>query len=155
VTTRWEGEVHEIYVAPEATGPMRSLRETRAVEGRGLEGDRYFDGVGTFSNKPGTGRQITLIEQEALSAASGEARLAPGESRRNIVTVGVPLNHLVGKRFRVGEAVLVGTRLCEPCAHLAKLTGMDVMKAFAHRGGLRAEVVEGGAITVGARVTPL
>jgi len=54
VTTRWEGEVHEIYVAPEATGPMRSLRETRAVEGRGLEGDRYFDGVGTFSNKPGT-----------------------------------------------------------------------------------------------------
>lgn len=155
MTIGWEGEVREIYVASEATGPMIALLEARAVEGRGLEGDRYFTSAGTFSAKPGTGRQVTLIEQEALDATAGELSLAPGETRRNIVTLGVPLNHLVGKRFRVGDATLVGMRLCEPCAHLVKLTGKDVMRAFAHRGGLRAEIVESGMIRTGTAVRPI
>ena len=94
-----------IYIAPEAAGPILSLPEVEVIAGRGLKGDRYFAGEGTYSNTPGTGRQVTLIEQEALAAAGRDygIELEPGQSRRNIETVGVPLNHLVGKEFMVGE----------------------------------------------------
>jgi MOSC domain-containing protein YiiM len=153
----WQGFVAGIYIAAEAAGPMLVLEEVEAVEGRGLRGDRYFEGVGTYSDTPGTGRQVTLIEQEALDAAARDYGIAlePGQSRRNIVTVGVALNHLVGKEFMVGEVRLRGTRLNEPCAHLAKLSKRGVVKALTHRGGLRADIVSGGAIRVGNGIRPI
>lgn len=154
--TAWVGSVAGIYIAPEAAGPIVSLAEVDAVPGRGLEGDRYFAGEGTYSNTPGTGRQVTLIEQEALAAAASDygVGLEPGQSRRNIETVGVPLNHLVGKEFMVGEVRLLGMRLNEPCAHLAKLSKRGVVKALTHRGGLRADVLAGGTIRVGDPIRP-
>ena len=81
-------------------------------------------------------------------------RLTPGNARRNVVTTGVSLNHLVGREFTVGEARLRGMRLCEPCEHLAELTGQPVVKALIHRGGLRAEIVSGGVIRVGDPILP-
>ncbi len=130
---------------------MTSVNEVHAVIGKGLEGDRYFKKVGTFSNEPGPSREVTLIEIEAIEALKRDYRveLNPGETRRNIVTRAVPLNHLVGREFRVGEVTLRGIRLCEPCSHLEKLTTKGVMRGLIHRGGLRAEILTDGRIRVG------
>jgi MOSC domain-containing protein YiiM len=153
----WRGTVAGIYIATDGAGPIESLREVEAVAGQGLWGDRYFAAKGTYSATPGTGRQLTLIEQEALDAAARDygISLEPGQSRRNIVTVGVALNHLVGKEFMVGPVRVRGMRLNEPCGHLASLTRRGVIKALTHRGGLRADILEGGVIRVGDAIQPV
>jgi len=150
------GTLAAVYVAPAAEAPTVGVREVRAVPGRGLEGDRYFEAAGTFSDHPGDGRDVTLIELEALEALRAETgiELSPADSRRNLVTCGVPLNHLVGRELRVGEVVLRGTRLCEPCAHLARLTDPGVLPGLVHRGGLRADLVRGGVIKAGDPIVP-
>jgi MOSC domain-containing protein YiiM len=150
----WTGLVVSIYVASSAAAPTQPVEEARVVAGKGLEGDRYFDGRGTWSTLPGAGREVTLIESEALDALEGEEgpSFAPGAHRRNVVTRGVPLNHLVGRDFRIGEVVLRGIRLCEPCQHLEKLTQPGIKMAALHRAGLRADVVQEGTIHVGDQV---
>lgn len=152
----WQGSVVSIHIASEAAKLTEAVTEVRAVPGRGLEGDRYFHKVGTYSNHPGSGREVTLIGAEAIQALAREAgiELPPGASRRNITTRGVPLNHLVGQRFRVGEVLLEGTRLCEPCTHLEGLTQKGVLPGLIHRGGLRTIIVTGGTIRVGDVVRP-
>jgi MOSC domain-containing protein YiiM len=152
----WSGRVEGIFIAPTGGEPMRSVAEVLAVAGEGLEGDRYFSRVGTWSDRPGTGRAVTLIESEAVEQAGRDHgfEMPAGDVRRNIVTRGVPLNHLVGKEFTVGNVRLRGMRLCEPCAYVAELTGHPLVKALTHRGGLRAEIVEGGTILVGDPVRP-
>lgn len=148
----WKGEVVSIHLAAAGSGPMTTVDTVRAVEGRGLEGDRYFTGEGTYSDRPGPDREVTLIEREALDALQSESGvvLPPAESRRNILTRGVSLNYLVGKEFTVGEVRLRGIRLCEPCAHLVKLTEKpEVLPGLVHRGGLRATIVSGGTLRAG------
>src|SRR3712207_3199187 len=111
----WEGTVREIFVAPVGAEPMERRDEGVAVEGKGLDGDRYAVGLGTFSQRPGNGRHVTLIELEAINAVNDEGtQLETAETRRNVVTEGVPLNHLVGLEFAIGDVVLRGTRLNEP-----------------------------------------
>lgn len=153
----WKGEVVAIHVAAAAKGPMVSVTEVRAVPGKGLEGDRYFSKVGTYSNNPGSGRDVTLIEIEAIEALKRDygIELNPGDSRRNIVTRAVPLNHLVGQEFKIGEVTLRGIRLCEPCSHLEKLSHKGVQRGLIHRGGLRTEIVTGGIIRVGDKIQEL
>ena len=133
-----------------------SVADAQVVAGRGLEGDRYYSKLGTYSNQPGSGRDVTLIEIEAIDGLKRdyEVQLDPGQSRRNIVTRGIALNHLVEQEFRIGDIVLRGTRLCEPCAHMEKLTVKGAIRGLIHRGGLRAEVVKGGTIKVGDRILP-
>lgn len=146
------GRVEAVHVATEAEAAVEARESVDAVAGRGLRGDRYFDESGSFSGHEGGGRDLTLIEAEAVDAIAREAdvHLEPGAHRRNVTTTGVALNHLVDERFRVGDAVCRGVRLCEPCAHLQSLVGQDdVLPALVHRGGLRADVLEGGPITVG------
>jgi MOSC domain-containing protein YiiM len=144
------GVVESIHVAATATEMPRSVERATAVAGRGLEGDRYFEGEGTFSSWPGD-RALTLIEAEAIESLAAESgiEIEPGEARRNVVTRGVDLNALVGRRFRVGALVCEGLELAPPCKHLQKLTQPGVLKGLAGRGGLRASVVEGGEIAVG------
>lgn len=146
-----EGRVAGIHVAPAGRAAMIAVARVEAVAGRGLEGDRYAEGTGTFSRSPGAGRQVTLIESEAVEAAGREygVKVAPGDCRRNIVTAGVPLNHLVGREFAVGEVLLRGVRLCEPCGHMERLSEPGIREALVRRGGLRAEIVRGGTIRVG------
>ena len=153
----WQGTVDGIYIAANAIEPLVAVDKVKVVVGLGLEGDRYFHKRGTFSNKPKPGREVTLIEVEAIEAAQKDYGLdvTVADARRNIATRGVPLNHLVGRRFKVGDATLVGIRLCEPCTHLTKLVGGDFRKALVHRGGLRAEVLEGAEITPGDKIHPL
>lgn len=147
-----DGVVVEINVAPAATAPMRTVPEVRVVPGRGLEGDRYFDRAGTWSSRGGTGREVTLVELEAVEGLAREygARIEPSATRRNVVTRGVALNHLVDREFTVGDVTLRGVRLCEPCEHMERLAGVPKVRAgLVHRGGLRADVVRGGTIRAG------
>jgi len=144
--------VVSIHVAPGAGQPLSEVKETRAVPGKGLQGDRYFDKRGSYSDRPGTGREVTLIEAEAIEAAKKDYAIefAPGSHRRNLVTRGVALNHLVGREFTVGGARLKGTRLCEPCTYLEDLLKIPRSKlSLVHRGGLRCDVVSEGVIKAG------
>ena len=149
--------VLSIHIAVEAASPMQSVDSARAVLKQGLEGDRYFSKQGTFSTTPGEGRDVTLIESEAVDALNAKLGTAcgPGEMRRNIVTRGIALNHLVGRDFRVGDARLRGIRLCEPCEHLESLTSQGVIKEMLHRGGLRANILAEGTIRPGDAIIPL
>jgi MOSC domain-containing protein YiiM len=122
-----------------------------------LEGDRYFSATGTYlkNGRITPSQEATLIEAEAVEALEHESsiKLDPGDSRRNIVTRGIALNHLVGKEFVVGAVALKGIRLCEPCGHLEKLTQPGVREGLIHRGGLRAQILTEGNIRVGDTVT--
>lgn len=151
------GTVLALHTAPAAEAPMESQDAVEAVAGRGLRGDRYFTAEGTFSDAPGGGRDLTLTEAEAIEAIEREAGISLefGDHRRNVTTRDAALNHLVGRRFRVGEAVCEGVRLCEPCDHLRSLTVDGLTDALTHRGGLRADILEGGTIRVGADLEPL
>ena len=147
----FKGEVVSVHIAQRAGMPMESRAQVEAIAGRGLEGDRYFDGVGYWSNNSGLDRDVTLIEIEAIEALDREMkiRIPVGAARRNLVTRGVPLNHLVGREFQVGAVRLHGTRLCEPCQYLESLTTRGVLTGLIHRAGLRARIIAGGAIKVG------
>jgi len=152
----WNGEVVSIQVSEKAGFRMIAVREARAVVGRGLEGDRYFNQAGTYSDRPDPGREVTLIESEAIEALERDLqiKLDAKDSRRNIVTKGVPLNHLVGRRFVVGDVGLRGISLCEPCSYVESLTVKGVKNGLLHRGGLRAQILNSGTIRVGDRVNP-
>lgn len=148
----FRGQVVAIYTAPEQGAPMQSRDGVRAVAGIGLDGDRYATGAGKYTGQSDDGkRAVTLIEREAVAAAGREYDVEIGEheTRRNVVTEGVPLNHLVGQTFRVGDVTLRGLRLAEPCTYLEGLTRPGVRRALVHRAGLRAEIVEGGTLRVG------
>ena len=145
------GAVIAIYITPTHSQPTQPRDSVHVVPGLGLEGDRYFGPPGTPGKRSGTGRDITLIECEALEALAMEQdiHLTPAGARRNIVTRGVALNQLVGQEFIVGQVSLRGVRLCEPCEHLASLTEPRVLPALVKRGGLRAEILTEGIISVG------
>src|SRR5207245_1588191 len=133
--------------------PMRATDRIRVLAGIGLEGDRYATGRGHFSASPGTGRALTLIEAEVLESLG--LALRPGEARRNLTTRGIALNALVGRRFRIGDVLCEGTRLCEPCEYLEGLLKKSLLQPLLHRGGLRADVLEDGEIRVGDLVKAL
>jgi MOSC domain-containing protein YiiM len=149
------GRLIAIQIAPAAALPMVPVQEIEAVAGRGLCGDRYAELKGAFQRgKIEPSQEVTLIEREALEAASQryELPITHAASRRNLLTEGVPLNHLVGRTFSVGSTTLRGIELCEPCGYLEKHTFEGIKKALLHRGGLRAQIVAGGTLRVGDEV---
>lgn len=154
--TGWRGTLLHIHIAPSASYEMEELDEAECVAGRGIVGDRYYNGTGTYSPKPDV-REVTLIEQEALDALSrndpplqdGPIILAPGDHRRNLTVIGVPLNHLVGRRFRVGDVVLRGGRLNFPCKYLEEILGKPVYLPLYNRSGLNCGIERGGIIRRG------
>ena len=137
--------VEGIYLSEKAKRLPVAVDSARVVAGRGLSGDRYFLGKGSFSHWRGSGRALTLVEAEALE----DVGLSFAAARRNVVTRGVDLNALVGVRFRVGSVECLGRRLCEPCRHLERLEGDGLMRSLAGRGGLRADVLSDGVVAVG------
>ena len=140
-----------IHLAPDAGRPTVSVSSVLAVADRGLQGDRYFNGAGSFSRWPGSGRGISLIEQETIEAVSAEygIDLSAGRSRRNLVTTGIRLEELNGRKFRIGGALFRGARVCAPCKYLERLVGAGTFESLKGRGGLRADVLETGIIRVG------
>ncbi len=157
MTPMFEGRVVAMFTAPAEGAPMEARETVEAIAGSGLAGDRYAIEAGKFSGTKVGKRAITLIEREAIAAANESygVGMEERETRRNLVVEGVALNHLVGKEFRVGDVLLRGYDLSEPCAYLEEVTGKQARKAFVHRGGLRAEIVEGGPIEIGDAIRPV
>lgn len=142
----------EILTASSPASPMTAQAAARAVPGLGLEGDRYFDGTGTFSPDPRKADfELTLIEKEKIEAFARESGLpfTAADARRNLVTEGVDLNALVGREFRIGEVRVRGIRLCEPCNYLAKITFPETLRGLVHKGGLRAQILTEGTLRPG------
>ena len=150
------GSVEGIAVATAAAAPMTMLDVALAHAGRGLEGDRYAAGVGTFSarGERRPGYDLTLIAAEVLDEMAAAGRVIEfAGTRRNVLTRGIDVNALVGRRFRIGEVLCEGRRLCEPCAHLERLSGPGVLRPLIHRGGLRVDVLSDGEIGLGAVIS--
>lgn len=150
------GLVEHIFTTTSAGQPMVRSDAIAAIAGKGLEGDRYANRIGYYSERPseGGGRELTLIAAETLDwlAAEHGIELTPEECRRNVVTRGIELEALIGHRFRVGEVVCQGVKICEPCVYIEGLTGKPVNAPLVHRGGLRANILEGGTLKVGDRI---
>ena len=147
------GKLVAIYTAPGEGAPMEAHDEIAAIAGTGLAGDRYAAKVGSWSEKPGGGREVTLIAREGIAAANDEGvTVGEHETRRNLVTEGIDLGELVGRTFRVGDVVMQGVRDCPPCTYLEGLTRSGVMGALKGRGGLRADIVSAGTLRVGDKI---
>ena len=133
---------------------MESVEQVRAIPGKGLDGDRYCAGEGSFSKVPGTGREVTLIAREMIELLEHERgiRLERRDTRRNLVTEGIALNDLIDKIFTVGSVRMKGMRLAEPCEHFERLTQPGVLKGLVHRAGLRAELIDEGVLRVGDEI---
>jgi MOSC domain-containing protein YiiM len=143
------GHVEGIFISPEKGLLPEPVESARALAGRGLEGNRYF-----FESDAPPGVALTLIAAEAVEAMEREHGISiePRESRRNVVTRGIDVNELVGKTFRIGEVECRGIELCEPCTVLQAMTKPGVIKGLAHRGGLNADIISDGEISVGDAV---
>ncbi|MDB5654451.1 MAG: molybdenum cofactor biosysynthesis protein [Tardiphaga sp.] len=149
----WSGVVRYLHITPRAFLPMRAMPELKLIEGVGIEGDRYMIGreEGFYSQKPEEGRQVTLFEIETLKALKRDhnIELTPAEHRRNVTVEGVPLTHLVGKKFWLGETLLESTRLSIPCRHIEEITGKAIFDPLINRSGLNCKILKGGMVRVG------
>ena len=154
----WQGVVVHLHTTPRAFLPMQAQEAIELVAGEGIIGDRYRIGVeqGFYSEKPEDGRQVTLFEEEVLADILRDYKieLRPEEHRRNVTTRGVPLNHLVGKRFRIGECLVEATRLSIPCRHIEEILDKPVFDPMVHRSGLNCRILEGGMVRPGDAIRP-
>jgi MOSC domain-containing protein YiiM len=141
------GRVEAIFLSPEHRALPEPVDRVNARAGRGLEGNRYYWADGAAP----PGRAITLIALEAVEAVAseGDVSVDPAATRRNVLTSGIDVNELVGKRFRIGTVECKGVELCEPCSTLESMTQPGVIKAFVHRCGLNADILSDGEISVG------
>ena len=153
------GEVIAIHIANVASEPMQALQSATAFAGSGLDGDRYRNGTGFYSQVPTDpgARELTLIAEEALAEVIAETgiQIPLHEHRRNITTRGIDVDALLGQQFRIGDVICEGVRACPPCNHLDELTGKPLLKPLARRGGLRARIVTGGELRIGDRIEPI
>ena len=150
-----EGRIEHLFITGAMSEPMTPQESLTARAGKGIEGDRYLKGTGTYSKKPEPGRQITLVEGEVLDWLTSEHGLTvrPQECRRNVVTRGIELNPLAGRELMVGPVRVFVHRLCQPCRYIEKLLGQpDLYERWWDKGGLRCEILDGGIIRVGDKV---
>ena len=152
----WSGVVRHLHITARAFLPMRAMPELKLIEGLGIEGDRYMIGreEGFYSHRPEEGRQVTLFEYETLVALKRDhnIELAPEEHRRNVTVAGVPLTHLVGRQFWLGETLLEATRLSIPCKHIEEITGKAIFDPLINRSGLNCKILKGGTVRIGDAV---
>jgi len=141
--------VERIVIRATANGPGIELQTAKVAPGAGIEGDRYANGTGSFYKPGKPGQDVTLIEAEALE----DVGLTAADSGRNVVTRGIGLNDLVGKRFRIGDVELRGAELCHPCRTLRDRTG--VFRELVGRGGLCADVLVAGELCPGDEIEVL
>ena len=150
------GVVELLAIAPLVEAPMQLVQQAHAIAGRGLEGDRYANGAGTFSPRGAhrPGYELTLIAAEVVEElTTREAHLDFASTRRNVLTRGIDVNALVGRDFSIGDVQCRGLRLAEPCAHLERLQGPGLLRRLIHRGGLRVDILTDGYIAQGSPIS--
>jgi MOSC domain-containing protein YiiM len=152
-----DGKVIGIYITKKHGDPTISVDHAHLIPGKGIKGDRYFEYLENPGRDLKTGRQITLIESEVLETMwqVDGVELLPGQTRRNIVTKGIPLNNLVDCEFTIGEVILRGVRLCEPCQYLADRTDQRILRSMVHKGGLRADIISEGTVHVNDQISTI
>ncbi len=142
------GHVEWIGVRPGRGEPMAVLQEVMMDLDSGLVGDR-------FGGRPGSARQVTLIQQEHLSVMASVLHrkdIDPSLLRRNIVVSGINLLALKDKLFAIGDALLVFTGPCHPCSKMERQLGPGGYNAMRGHGGVTASVVRGGMVRLGDQV---
>ena len=153
----WQGTLLSIHTTPAARAAMVAQDSASLIAGVGIDGDRYARGIdtGTYSAIPDV-REVTLIEIETIEALVRDhgIELPLHEHRRNLTTRDVPLNHLVGRRFRVGSVLLEGGRLNTPCRYIDMITKRTICDLLEHRSGLNCRIIEGGTIRSGDVIRP-
>ena len=152
------GVVELLAIAPLVEAPMQLVEQAHALAGRGLEGDRYANGTGTFSPRGAhrPGYELTLIAAEVVEELTArDAHLDFASTRRNVLTRGIDVNALVGRDFSIGDVHCRGLRLAEPCAHLERLQGPGLLRPLIHRGGLRVDILNDGYIAQGSPINTL
>jgi MOSC domain-containing protein YiiM len=157
IPAAWTGIVEGLHRAPRSFLPMHSFETLELKAGVGVVGDRYAVEEGFYSDRPEEGRQITFFEAETLEALRRDhgVELGAEEQRRNVTTRNVPLNHLVGSRFQIGECLFEGTRLSTPCRHIEQITGKEIFTLLLNRSGLHARILRGGIIRRGDAAFPV
>jgi MOSC domain-containing protein YiiM len=151
------GKIVELLISKDTQSDMLNVNQIILEVGKGIFGDRYYNQIGTYSNKGEIepDRDVTLIEIEKINALNNEHKLniSAKDLRRNIVISNCDLNSLVGKEFQIGEVILKGLRLCEPCKYLSdKLNEEKILSEMVHKAGLRAEIIKGGSIDLSSQV---
>lgn len=150
------GSVVALFIVDRMSAPMQKVEQLNALAGKGLEGDRYLLGTGTYSKKPQPGRQVTLIKSEMLELLKDEFDITvkPEESRRNVLTKGIEINDLVGTEFYVGTVRLRAHRLTQPCLYLEKLLDQPgLYNELWDNGGISCEILTDGIISEGDIIT--
>ena len=111
------GVVVALFTVDRRAAPMEKVKQLYAIAGRGIEGDRYFLGTGTYSKKPEPGRQVTLIKSEVLESLKikFDITVKPEESRRNVLTRGIEINDLIGAEFCKPSRGMSSTRYARDC----------------------------------------
>ena len=146
------GKVVGLFTVGRRAEPMKKTEQFSALAGRGIEGDRYFLGTGTYSKKPEPGRQVTLIQTEVLESLKDKFNITvkPEECRRNVITMGIEINNLVGTEFFVGTVRLRAHRITQPCLYLEKFLGQPgLYKELWDNGGISCEILTDGVIKEG------
>jgi MOSC domain-containing protein YiiM len=146
------GKVVSLFIVDRMAEPMQQVGQFSALAGRGIVGDRYLLGTGTYSKKPEPGRQITLIKSEILASLKDkfDITVRPEESRRNVLTEGIEINDLIGTEFFVGTVRLRAHRLTEPCKYLENLLDQPgLYKELWGNGGISCEILTDGVIKEG------
>jgi len=152
------GKVVSLFIVDRSAEPMKKVDQLAALAGRGIEGDRYLLGTGTYSKKPEPGRQVTLIQSEVLTSLNKKFNITvkPDESRRNVLTEGIEINHLIGKEFLVGTVRLRAHRLTRPRKYLENLLGQPgLYKELWDHGGISCEILTDGVIKEGDIITSI
>lgn len=149
------GKIKGIYIAKTGQPPL-SKSSAQVKANKGIVGDRYYDGTGTFSGQLTGNRksEITFIASEEIDQfnTSQNESMGYGDMRRNIVTEGIKLKDLIGKEFEIGTATFLGIEHCEPCAHLAATVNKKVLPHMVNTG-LRAAILNSGLIAVGSEIS--
>ncbi|HEU4639229.1 MAG TPA: hypothetical protein VFS84_10280 [Candidatus Binatia bacterium] len=145
------GNVVGIFISPIAGEKMEEVETAEAIAGAGLAGDRYSTGEGSFNKNRQGRRQVSLINAIFFDSSGFEFV----ESRRNIVTQGIELMWLIGREFQIGKAQFRGQNYCDPCLRPSRLSGktQKFLESFSDRGGLIAEILQGGTIKKGDLIT--
>ena len=142
-------KIFKLGISSKNNLPITEMNSIKVLANQGIEGDRHFSEYNDPYN------QLSLIESENIDYYNIKYGLNIPyiDFRRNVVTKGVKLNDLVGKRFFVGDVELEGIDLCRPCRHLCEVLNQDnIIKEFLRRGGIRCQILSSSTLTVGDKI---